>query len=125
MSKTLTLGTQPEQPIAERVLTRLPSEMLDFRTVAALAKDAQDYARIEHEVWDNNGLGNAIPGATPRAAIDVRTLIPGVPLLANMTEFGRTPYFSADQFESMGYRIVIWPVSSLGMKPLGVALNCW
>ncbi|MFM1813312.1 MAG: hypothetical protein RLZ98_7 [Pseudomonadota bacterium] len=35
------------------------------------------------------------------------------PLLANMTEFGRTPYFSASEFETMGYRMVIWPVSSL------------
>jgi methylisocitrate lyase len=35
------------------------------------------------------------------------------PLLANMTEFGRTPYFSAAQFAEMGYKIVIWPVSSL------------
>ena len=41
-----------------------------------------DYARIEHEVWDASGLGNAIPGATPRAAIDVRTLLPGLPLVA-------------------------------------------
>ncbi len=35
------------------------------------------------------------------------------PLLANMTEFGRTPYFTAGQFEAMGYRMVIWPVSAL------------
>lgn len=35
------------------------------------------------------------------------------PLLANMTEFGRTPYFTAKEFEEMGYRMVIWPVSSL------------
>ena len=35
------------------------------------------------------------------------------PLLANMTEFGRTPYFSAGEFEAMGYRMVIWPVSAL------------
>ncbi len=35
------------------------------------------------------------------------------PLLANMTEFGRTPPFTADEFEEMGYKIVIWPVSSL------------
>jgi len=37
------------------------------------------------------------------------------PLLANMTEFGRTPYFSAAEFEQMGYRMVIWPVSALRM----------
>jgi methylisocitrate lyase len=34
-------------------------------------------------------------------------------LLANMTEFGRTPFFTAAEFEAMGYRMVIWPVSSL------------
>lgn len=39
--------------------------------------------------------------------------LPGVPLLANMTEFGRTPFFTAPEFEHMGYRLVIWPVSSL------------
>jgi methylisocitrate lyase len=35
------------------------------------------------------------------------------PLLANMTEFGRTPFFTARQFQDMGYAMVIWPVSSL------------
>lgn len=35
------------------------------------------------------------------------------PLLANMTEFGRTPFFTAAEFQEMGYRMVIWPVSSL------------
>lgn len=35
------------------------------------------------------------------------------PLLANMTEFGRTPYLTAEQFEQYGYKMVIWPVSSL------------
>lgn len=41
------------------------------------------------------------------------TAMPGVPLLANMTEFGKTPFFTAKEFEEMGYKIVIWPVSSL------------
>lgn len=36
-----------------------------------------------------------------------------VPLLANMTEFGRTPYFTAAQFQAFGFNMVIWPVSSL------------
>jgi len=39
--------------------------------------------------------------------------LPGVPLLANMTEFGKTPFFTAAEFEAMGYSMVIWPVSSL------------
>jgi len=38
---------------------------------------------IRHEIWDDNNLGNAIAGATPRARIDVRTLMPAtVPLMA-------------------------------------------
>ena len=39
--------------------------------------------------------------------------MPGVKLLANMTEFGRTPFFTASEFEALGYRMVIWPVSAL------------
>lgn len=35
------------------------------------------------------------------------------PLLANMTEFGKTPYYTAEQFGSWGYNMVIFPVSSL------------
>jgi methylisocitrate lyase len=33
------------------------------------------------------------------------------PLLANMTEFGKTPLISASEFKSMGYRYVIFPVT--------------
>jgi methylisocitrate lyase len=42
------------------------------------------------------------------------------PLLANMTEFGRTPFFSAAEFQAMGYRMVIWPVSSLRVEAKAV-----
>ena len=35
-----------------------------------------------------------------------------IPVLANMTEFGRTPYLSAYEFESIGIRIVIFPLTA-------------
>ncbi len=38
-----------------------------------------DLEAVRYEVWDHNNLGNAIPGATPRARIDVRTPWPGLP----------------------------------------------
>ncbi len=41
-----------------------------------------DFQAIRHEIWDHNNLGNAIAGATPRARIDVRSLIPGLPIIA-------------------------------------------
>jgi hypothetical protein len=45
-------------------------------------RGTDDLARIRHEIWDDNNLGNAIPGATPRAEIDVRGPLPGLPLVA-------------------------------------------
>ena len=41
-----------------------------------------------------------------RAALDV-------PILANMTEFGKSDLFSTEQLRSAGVNIVIWPVSLL------------
>lgn len=38
---------------------------------------------------------------------------PKVPLVANMTEFGKTPYLSVSEFEDLGYRIVLFPVTAL------------
>ncbi|TSB46522.1 methylisocitrate lyase [Alkalicoccobacillus porphyridii] len=35
------------------------------------------------------------------------------PLLANMTEFGKTPYYSAQEFSQMGFHMVIYPVTSM------------
>lgn len=44
--------------------------------------------------------------AAIRAAVDV-------PILANMTEFGKSELFSVDQLRDVGVNIVIWPVSLL------------
>jgi len=38
-----------------------------------------------------------------------------VPLVANMTEFGKTPYLSVREFEDLGYRLVLFPVTALRM----------
>lgn len=44
--------------------------------------------------------------AAIRAAVDV-------PILANMTEFGKSELFSVDQLQGVGVNLVIWPVSLL------------
>jgi methylisocitrate lyase len=36
-----------------------------------------------------------------------------VPLIANMTEFGKTPYLSLAEFEALGYRVILFPVTAL------------
>ncbi len=44
-----------------------------------------------------------------------------LPLMANMTEFGKTPYMSAREFEELGYNVVIFPVTAFRamMKAVG------
>lgn len=37
------------------------------------------------------------------------------PLVANMTEFGKTPYLSVAEFEDLGYRLVLFPMTALRM----------
>jgi methylisocitrate lyase len=34
------------------------------------------------------------------------------PLLANMTEFGKTPYITVAEFQEMGYKVVIFPMTA-------------
>jgi methylisocitrate lyase len=36
-----------------------------------------------------------------------------IPLIANMTEFGKTPYLRVSEFEELGYRLVLFPVTAL------------
>jgi methylisocitrate lyase len=36
----------------------------------------------------------------------------GVPVLANLTEFGKTPYFTLDELRSAGVAIVLYPLSA-------------
>lgn len=44
---------------------------------------------------------------------EVRKKFPDVFLLANMTEFGKTPYIPFNKFTEYGYNCVIYPVSTL------------
>ena len=52
----------------------------------------------------------------PRSAEEMRRVaeaFPGVPLVANMVEDGKTPLLSVAELEAMGYRIVLYPISAL------------
>jgi methylisocitrate lyase len=48
-----------------------------------------------------------------------------VPLMANMTEFGKSPLLEFDELAKMGYRVVIYPVTLLrvAMKAVETALT--
>jgi methylisocitrate lyase len=84
------------------------------RTDAA-ASEGLDGAVARAKLYVQAGADAIFPEALNTAEMfrAFAARMPGVPLLANMTEFGRTPFFTASEFQDMGYRMVIWPVSSL------------
>lgn len=43
------------------------------------------------------------------------------PLIANMTEFGKTPYLAVQQFSEMNYRLVLFPVTAFRVAMNAVA----
>ena len=83
------------------------------RTDAAAA-EGLDGAVARAKLYLEAGADAIFPEALTNAAM-FRAFAREVkaPLLANMTEFGRTPVFTADEFEAMGYRMVIWPASAM------------
>jgi MoaA/NifB/PqqE/SkfB family radical SAM enzyme len=50
---------------------------------------APELEAIRHEIWDDNNLGNAIPGATPSARIEVGSVLPGAGRLPLIARAGR------------------------------------
>jgi methylisocitrate lyase len=84
------------------------------RTDAA-ASEGMDGAVARAQLYVEAGADAIFPEALHTAEMfrEFALRMPGVPLLANMTEFGRTPFFTAAEFEDMGYKMVIWPVTSM------------
>lgn len=82
----------------------------------AVADEGVDAAIRRAKLYVEAGADAIFPEAlTDREAFTKFSREIKVPLLANMTEFGRTPFLTADDFEKLGYKMVIWPVSALRM----------
>jgi len=82
----------------------------------ALEREGLDGAIARAKLYVEAGADAIFPEALTDAEAFARfsAEVP-VPLLANMTEFGKTPLMTADRFEALGYKMVIWPVSALRM----------
>ncbi|TQM31350.1 methylisocitrate lyase [Nocardia bhagyanarayanae] len=74
--------------------------------LAAAIDRAKAYADAGADLIFTEALADATEFAEFRAAVDV-------PLLANMTEFGKSELLSAQALEELGYNAVIYPVTTL------------
>lgn len=92
---------------------RDPSFMIIARTdargvegIAGAIARAKVYAESGADAIFPEGLESEEEFGQFREAISI-------PLLANMTEFGKTPLIPAARFEQLGYNMVIFPVTAL------------
>ena len=80
----------------------------DARGVGGLAKAIERGA-----AYARAGCGMVFPealeGVAEFAAFRERV---HAPLMANMTEFGKTPFITAEEFQRLGYKLVIFPVTA-------------
>ena len=81
----------------------------------AVASEGMDAAVARAKLYLDAGADAIFPEAltTREMFAEFAKRMPGVKLLANMTEFGRTPFLTAKEFQELGYAMVIWPVSHL------------
>lgn len=80
---------------------------------------AHAYCQAGAEMIFPEGLTTLDEFATFATRLKARA--PGVLLLANMTEFGKTPITPLSQFKQIGYHVVIYPVSLLRVAMGAVA----
>lgn len=92
---------------------RDPSFLICARTdarsvegLAAAVRRAKEYVEAGADMIFPEALETEAEFATFRDAVDV-------PLLANMTEFGKSPLLDTARLENLGFNVVIWPVTTL------------
>lgn len=100
------------EKIASASEARCSKDFVLLARTDARSVDGYDAAVERAQAYLRAGADGIFPEALQssdefaRFATDVDTI-----LLANMTEFGKTPYLTADEFGDMGYDIVIYPVT--------------
>lgn len=114
-----------EKIAAAKAAKTSPDFLIIARTDARGVTSYDDAVRRAH-LYLKAGADGIFPEALEtreefeRFARDVDTI-----LLANMTEFGKTPHLTADEFGAIGYNLVIFPVSlqRVAMKATQEALR--
>ncbi|THE12652.1 methylisocitrate lyase [Bacillus timonensis] len=97
-----------------KVIKEVAPSLIIIARTDAVAVEGIDRAIERANLYIEAGADAIFPEAltSEEEFHKVKTMVKA-PLLANMTEFGKTPYYSAKEFELFGYSMVIYPVTSL------------
>jgi methylisocitrate lyase len=101
------------EKIAAAVQARVNPDFLIIARVDSKAVNGMDDAVKRANAYMDAGADMIFPEAlTTREEFAEFARQVKAPLLANMTEFGKTPYLSVSEFSALGYNIVIFPMSA-------------
>jgi len=120
--KTLIPAEDMAAKIKAAVRARRDADFLIMARTDARAVESFDDAVRRAQMYVDAGADAIFPEALQTAdefkafAQEVK-----IPLLANMTEFGKSPLLSLSELEELGYRMVIFPMSAfrVAMKATG------
>lgn len=101
------------QKIRAAVRARPDPDFVIIARTDARAVEGFDSAVARSRLYLEAGADLIFPEALQSEAefAEFARRLPG-PLLANMTEWGKSPYLTAAQFQALGYRLVIFPVTA-------------
>jgi len=113
-SKTVVERTEMVRRVRAAVMARRDPDFVICARTDARAVEGLPAAIDRAKAYVDAGADMIFPEALTdegefaafRAALDV-------PLLANMTEFGKSELLTADALDDLGYNVVIWPVTLL------------
>ncbi len=107
----------PEQDMVEKIIAATEVRRnKDFMIIArtdARAVEGFDRAVERAKLYLRAGADAIFPEAleTAEEFKEFHEKVPGI-LLANMTEYGKSPLLSSKELEKLGYRIVIYPLTA-------------
>jgi methylisocitrate lyase len=108
------MATPADMVIRIRAAVMARRDMLIIARTDALESEGLDGAVARSLMYLDAGADAIFPEALTSEQMfrDFASRV-DAPLLANLTEFGQTPAFTASQVADMGYKMAIWPTSSL------------
>lgn len=113
--------TDPDFLIIARTDARGVTNLEDAIQRAVLYVEAGADALFPDALQSAEELAAFSKGVATTFATTARTPL----LLANMTEFGKTPYLNVNELESLGYHLIIFPLTLMRvmLKSLTIALQ--
>ncbi|MCA9286401.1 MAG: isocitrate lyase/phosphoenolpyruvate mutase family protein [Phycisphaerales bacterium] len=112
--KTLIRADEMADKVAAAVAHRASDELVVIARTDARSATSLDDAVDRANLYRSAGADVIFPeGLHSEAEFEAFAQRSPGPLLANMTEFGKTPDIPAARFAAMGYRIVIYPLSMM------------